>query len=299
MTSKQRWAEGKLGYLSLLTILAALVAALFLWDNWEKENVVHNESSFTSNESEKSSTVLGPKDPRADEVVSNSASSIDQAARVLGSQEVKYLEDDKKRWELSRGYFDESDYELYASYDGAAIKKLASSGDLLALAIWAKSLKKQDHDKEAFQTKMISAMYGSSEALVSISTVHETKSWDKDISEQEKLHHVKAMLVYAEIAAMRGDRNGVVSGLLELNRQGVELSKDDIIEISTAAKEIYSGLEEQRELLGLGPFDNEEDPFVQAQMDFMASPIPNSNGWATEYIGEKPEVVYVDPKSSE
>lgn len=277
MTKKQGCSEGKLGYLGFLVILAGLLSVLFLWDAKETENEAQSEGNFSSLESESSLPEVDTKAYKTSGEVSksDSATSKDQPVRVLSPQEIMYLEVDQKQWERSRGYFDAEDHELYASYDDTTLRRLANSGDLLALAIWAKNLKEEGHDEEAFQTQMIAAMYGSSEALLSISVTHETRSWDKDLTEQQRLQHLNAMLVYAEVAAMRGDRNGVVSGLLALDRQGVDLSKNEIDEISAAAKEIYSGLEEHRKLLGLGPFDNEEDPFLQIQMDFMASALPN------------------------
>lgn len=238
------------------------------------------------------STTGNPERPDAS--LKNDPINVDEAFKAIQPHEMILLEDGKIKWAKSRGYFDEEDFSLYASYDDETLWQLAGGGDLLALTLWADSLKEQGRKEDALQTEMTAAIYGSTAALTRLATFHQVSSWQEDLPRSKKLSHIKTMLMYAEVAAKRGDRNGIASGLLELQRRGIKLSKDDLTQISDAADNLFSELEQQREQLGLASFDNAADPLMDIQMNYIISAVPNPGGWATQYMTEIPEIIYAN-----
>ncbi|MFI2810961.1 hypothetical protein [Microbulbifer sp. YPW16] len=215
--------------------------------------------------------------------------------QILGSQELSSLEADSQKWKRKRGYFSEEELGLYLSYDRDTLWKLANQGDLIAMDLWADTLDREGYEEEAIQARLISAAYGPTEPLTEMVSIFRTNLWSGDLEEVDRLVNLKSMLVYAEVAAMRGDPEGILVSLHELHRSGVSLSESEKMNISSSAKEIYDSLTKQREAIGLPPFDNHTHPFVELQFSFMAYPIPNPNQWASDYINEAPRMVITNP----
>lgn len=285
-------------YCLIFTGLVASTVFFFTYDPIQRQGELNAKAKLihaTSTNIEFEEVQLDTPDVNRGSLThTTSHTEIDKALRMLEPHEILQLEEDEEKWKRSRGYFSKEDFELYATYDDTTIWQLASEGDLLALSIWAKTLKKQGRDEEALQTKMIAAVYGSSEALTNLATSHQVRSWSESLSEQERVNNIKSMLVYAEVAAKRGDRNGVLAGLLELNHQDVELSPEDVKQIRNAANDLFASLEKQRESLGLESFNNDTNALMQVQMDYMISPLPNKHDWATPYLGRALEFVSMD-----
>ncbi|WP_237060333.1 hypothetical protein [Microbulbifer sediminum] len=214
---------------------------------------------------------------------------------ILDAQELSVLEADSQQWRRKRGYFSEEELGPYMSYDRKTLWKLANQGDLIALDLWAETLDREGYEEEAIETRLLSAAYGATEPLTEMVSIFRTNLWSNDLNEDDRVVNLKSMLVYSEVAAMRGDPEGILVSLHELHRSGISLSESEKRNISSSAKEIYDSLTKQREAIGLPSFDNYTDPFVELQFSFMVHPIPNPSQWASSYINEAPQMVITNP----
>lgn len=202
----------------------------------------------------------------------------------IGHNDLLILQAQSAEWKRERGYFQQGDYDLYASYDEFTLVELAKKGDLLALDILANLARKNGDKRKSALLRLEAAAYGSTSALTELSTAIYTTTFRTNISDKKRHDIYKNMLAYSEVAAMRGDRLGVWSSLMVLNSKEVALSDVDIQDVTERAEKIYGELEKRRERMGLSSFDNTTDKFTEITLDFLLSPIPNPNNWAEKYI---------------
>ena len=215
---------------------------------------------------------------------------------VLESTDLAPLEYDVERWRRARGYFDQADLNGYATYGLETLAELSKSGDLIAMHLFAEALDAAGEHESASVVRHAAAVQGSTAALTALAADYRTELWE--LGEEQVVERKEAlgkMLVYAEVAALRGDYTGVVEGILEIDDSGVQLSPSEVAEISRTARMIYEDLAQKRESLGLPDFDNGTPMLELATNSFMLSQFRTRSGWGPDLISRLPELVPADP----
>ena len=213
-------------------------------------------------------------------------------ARMLSQNELKQLEFSQEQWRKDRGYFSDDDYLAYATYSSQALYELAKTGDLIAIQSLAKILRDEGQHDLSNEYLQYAATHGSTRALIGLMNRAKSVTFEVDATEEEKTSAIHTMLVFAEVAAMRGDTSGISQGLWELERRDMVLTELDKEQISGQAEFFFDQLGKAREISGLGEFDNSIDPLDRTLRNHMISNTPNPSKWGIEYF-EQPQYVTV------
>ena len=215
----------------------------------------------------------------------NSVANYDQEARLAYedymANEYPLLSWQYEQLRLSRGKFLQDELDEYASYSEQAISNLIASGDLKAMQIGVDRLLEKGMLEEALSLSYYSVVHGSTYNLVFLGLHHLRGGLESpEVARTEDFY---VGLAYHEVAAMRGDIGVLRSAFLEIEENGVLLSQNEAQRIGEIAEMLYRDLEEQREALGLPPFENETHPTVltSMQLDFPLS--KNPSGWGMQY----------------
>lgn len=294
MTTKPQFISIKVA-IYLLVPIAVIILSVFFWNNYSLNYNKIQQAKHTKPDDHVSFLASKPTAQALTKKIGTKNKALIEIPILINeTEDIPWLEHESTQWKRTRGYFKKPDYDLYASYDHDTLRQLAREGDLLALDIWAKILKKQKRSIHFLKTQIFAATHGSTKALTDIVNSYQARSWQSNISEHGKHEHIKTMLIYAEMAAMRNDFNGILTSLMEMNQKNIVLSANDLKEITAAAEESYANLEKQRLNLGLNEFENDISSLEVMQMSYMISALPNPNGWATSYLTKLPSMVKVD-----
>ena len=246
-------SRGKYFFLIALSILLIILSAFIFMLTSERKT-----GAYTSNKEEISQL---PETINT-EAPTKSNGKIDSSIPSAYFSKADW--EDIKAWNISQGWFDflsktgaVSDYN---SYDSETLEKMSDGGDLKAMYVLAKKLRKE-HGKgfsaaEPYIWK--SAIYGSTAALVEIGQHHANRIRLNETLEERRKYAVDAFSYY-QAAAMRGDRTGVVEyayftmRVLDLER--FNPTQEEKVLIQVKATEIYRRLSSERNQMGLGDFD--------------------------------------------
>lgn len=163
-----------------------------------------------------------------------------------------------EKWRESRGYFSDTDFQMYENYGIETVEQLAMDGDIKALRTLVRMYLTKGESELIMSTLRETAMRGSSEALILVGMIEESSrdSYEFKVPDGD-VHYKKKMLESLAIfkaASMRGDRE--VDVRITEARSKVTLTPDDDRYIEQRGTEIYNEMQEKRNALGLGPFDN-------------------------------------------
>ena len=204
----------------------------------------------------------------------------------------------RENWRRARGYFTQSDYGGYATYDEDTLRELSRGGDILALDLFATALFAAGEDDRATAVLHLAAVHGSTAALTRLAGNHQSEVWRLDADQTAaRRRALGRMLVYAEVAALRGDYEGVVSGIQELDANDIRFTPSELEAISTEAGAIYDELASERAKLGMRPFDNDTPVLELVTKGFMLAQLRPHTGWASAFVAELPTPRIVDPGS--
>lgn len=204
-----------------------------------------------------SDVLLAGKNNISHETMASQSVSSELESGVMTAADVDVV----KRWQLDRGYTLFLPNDEYKTYNKDTLQKLASSGDIRALQQLAERSGFSDEAKSLYKR---AATLGSTYALTSLSRLSASSSRVSDDPLVKKGYVIESM-AYAKVASMRGDNNHYFSDMkspISTNPSGVQLSESDYTQVKTLAEKIYKDLEQERESLGLGSFDNAVPPEV-------------------------------------
>lgn len=181
------------------------------------------------------------------------------------------------KWIYSAQGFHFQDAELYDSYDLETLEALADQGDSLALYVLPRRYMEieiaSDEDRPDLQAKidaayLKAAAYGSTYALrrkaseISIGAAY----GGKDEAERRK-QHIAAMS-YLTVAERRGYGDAMLDKVSYVEQHSIEpFTEEELAEINQNADKLYGELEQERERLGLPPFDNSVPKIVERYYD--------------------------------
>lgn len=164
-------------------------------------------------------------------------------------------------WHEQRGHFSSGEFNSYADYDTSSLIDIGRQGDLRALYTLVNREDVNEPDKIwASKTAAIfgdtSATAGYNSMLKLAAAKFSLLNGNDDQTEAAKLTIIES-LAWAEFAAIRGDFSLFDNSLFVLEDiDGFELSALEEELISKKARELYTNLSNEREALGLDPFDN-------------------------------------------
>ena len=196
---------------------------------------------------------------------------------------------ERENWRRARGYFTQTDYDGYATYGEETLRELAGNGDILALDLFADALFAAGEDDRARVVLHLAAVHGSTAALTRLATDYRHELWSLDAEDPAlRRQALGRMLIYAEVAALRGDYDGLIVGLQEIESSGIEFTPPELEEISAQAESIYDDLALQRAHLGMRPFDDETPALELVTKGFMLSPYRSRAGWGASHVARLP-----------
>lgn len=175
-----------------------------------------------------------------------------------------------RKWEESRGRFDEESLKDYAGYDVDTLSSLVNSGDVKAMIALARLYISDKHSEEfginySMPLLKRAAVYGSSYAMELYSIQLEADHFVKGTYDKSILLEV---LSWNNAAALRGDLYPNHSATLDLRRKNIQLSQKDIEAIRSRSNDIYQQLLAERMGMGLGSFDDSVPDEVKKYFSF-------------------------------
>lgn len=174
-------------------------------------------------------------------------------------------------WFLSRGNYAVSGESEYETYDMPTLMSLSDAGDVRAMQALAKLYLSDEYSKqyglkyaEAMYWK--AAVYGSSDALTELAIIEDSKRFGT--IEDDTRKQIVESFVYYKTAEMRGDRFGYLTvGKSSMKKLNPSLTVDEKRYVEEKANVLYEKLRHERELLGLGEFDNSVPDAVKKLFD--------------------------------
>lgn len=260
----------KKNYLYIFFLIAVLGFVYFY-------NFSSHENRLVSIEERGQSDVMTYKSKSHNVVV---AASLDPSSEevklpttqgMVSSQEIRTLAGTPseaeivRKWDESRGRFDDESLKDYAGYNMDTLKILADGGDLKAMIALSKLYISDEYAGEygsSYSMPLLkkAAAYGSSYAMELYATTYDSVHYADGTYTHDVLLEV---LAWNNAAALRGDMYPNNSARLELKRKKVQLNQIDAQKIRTRSEEIYNEVLAERKALGLGDFDNSVPPDVK------------------------------------
>lgn len=158
-------------------------------------------------------------------------------------------------WITKRGYTAFSDNE-YGSYNEETLTALAKEGDIRAIEKLG-DLNYHHGYGAALPYYLDAATRGSTQVFVKLASIEDISNYSNAKTDDEKHKYALRVMVWCEVANLRGDRWPAASqGNYLMTKANLALSEQDKKYISLQAKDIYQRLQEQRNEMGLGEFDN-------------------------------------------
>lgn len=170
-----------------------------------------------------------------------------------------------RKWEESRGRFDEESLKDYAGYDLEILKSLVENGDIKAMIALAMLYVSEQYAgvygvKYSMPLLKVAAIHGSSYAMELYAIQYEAEHFVNGTNDRGVLLE---SLSWNNAAALRGDVYPNNSATLDLRRKNIQLSSDEIQTIRSRSEQIYQQLLSERRGMGLGDFDDSVPAEVQ------------------------------------
>lgn len=169
-----------------------------------------------------------------------------------------------RNWFAQRGNFSfmgDDQLSDYTVYDDNTLNQLGENGDLRALHVLADRSKNIEDFKNILHK---AAVLGSTEALIRMGAINEAEDLDR-MKVEDRKEKILDALSYYDAAQLRGDWWGnIVRGESLLKRYSHELSQQDKETVKVNAKKIYDSFQDERNMKGIGDFDNSvPDPVIK------------------------------------
>lgn len=176
-----------------------------------------------------------------------------------------------RKWEESRGRFDEESLKDYAGYDLDTLRSLVANGDVKAMIALARLYISEQYAGEygvkySMPLLKVAAIHGSSYAMELYAIQYEAEHFVNGTSDRNVLLET---LSWNNAAALRGDVYPNNSATLDLRRKNIQLSANEIQSIRNRSEEIYQQLLSERKNMGLGDFDNSVPVEVQKYFAYL------------------------------
>ncbi len=176
-----------------------------------------------------------------------------------------------RKWEESRGRFDEESLKDYAGYDLDTLRSLVANGDVKAMIALARLYVSEQYAGEygvkySMPLLKVAAIHGSSYAMELYAIQYEAEHFVNGTSDRNVLLET---LSWNNAAALRGDVYPNNSATLDLRRKNIQLSANEIQSIRNRSEEIYQQLLSERKNMGLGDFDNSVPVEVQKYFAYL------------------------------
>lgn len=176
-----------------------------------------------------------------------------------------------RKWEESRGRFDEETLKDYAGYDLETLRSLVKSGDVKAMIALARLYVSEQYSAEygvkySMPLLKTAAIHGSSYALELYAIQYEAEHFVNGTHDRAVLLE---SLSWSNAAALRGDIYPNNSATLELRRRNIQLNTEEIQSVWRRSEEIYKQLLAERRAMGLGDFDDSVPVEVQKYFAYL------------------------------
>lgn len=245
MTKKTAITNKKYWYISLILLVSAVT---YIYLNVNKPPIEHKKNiSLNVNPSSIAPEATSPSPNKNEKKIQSPVvKNLDQPSRA-----------EVTRWFASKGYFDIyglDDQNDYKNYDEATLEKLAKDGDIHAIHELAV---KQEHLDKRRNLFYGAAVHGSTAAIMDIGTSIWVEANLDEKSEEEKKGVILESLSFYHAAYLRGDSWALLnagSSLLALHP--TNLSQSDVEQIKRRGSEVYTEIQNNRNQLNLGVFDN-------------------------------------------
>lgn len=157
------------------------------------------------------------------------------------------------------GFVDEQDKSVYESYSNSALEAMGEAGDLAALSVLAGRYYESGEPELANSAMEKAAMFGSTEAPLSLGTTLITVAASESAVAGEYDENSREMLLrgfsWLAFGVLRKEPFAEERITDMLRSEGVVLSPEEQELVQRRAIELYKELSSEREARGLQPFD--------------------------------------------
>lgn len=182
--------------------------------------------------------------------------------------EIKAFQAELKEWRASRGYSTHAGE--YSGYSEAILEDLAKNGDTRALSALATLRYRTQGFDGAAPLYSKAATRGDTAALEQLAVIEEISHYKNAKSEDEKYLSMLRTLTWYKVASLRGDRlPELFLGNAFITRNNIRLAEVDNQRIAAMADKLYKGMQDARNNLGLGEFDNSVPDSVKRYFDIL------------------------------
>lgn len=250
----------KIGMVCLFVALVFFCLNYFLNENQNSPELVRIDA--TANFDPDSINVPASLDSDSIDVSLNEAEPIgnnrkEKEGRPLISE---YEANEIKKWEGSRGYFDDHQLGDYSAYDVVTLERLSSAGDMKAMQLLALEKTKYGDFSSAYDLYLEAASFGSTYALSAASSLRISQSFiESDVKKKEG--YLLDALSLLNVAERRNDiviNSSYIQTIKDINRVVLSPGQEEVLDQMT--DELYKKLLDRREERGVGGFDNSVPP---------------------------------------
>jgi len=180
-------------------------------------------------------------------------------------------------WFMLRGNYALGDGNLeYLGYSRDVLESLVKNGDIRAMHALARLDEKPpyigQYGKEGYESLYWrAAAYGSTAAFTNLAIGYEVEHYDYEKNVISKRSAAIEILALYNVAELRGDKWANISDAVDfrerLIKDGVDFTQLDQQSVNERSQQLYADLQEKRNTLGLGGFDNSTPEVVNKFYD--------------------------------
>lgn len=239
-----------------------------LYEKNKEVGSVLNEGATHNGSASGQAIALPPK--KSDLSAENNTRSAQEIRTLAGTpSEAEVV----RKWEESRGRFDEESLKDYAGYDLETLKSLVENGDIKAMIALARLYVSEQYSgdygvKYSMPLLKVAAIHGSSYAMELYAIQYESEHFVNGTNDRSVLLET---LSWNNAAALRGDVYPNNSATLDLRRKNIQLRSEELQAIRNRSEQIYQQLLSERKGMGLGDFDDSVPTEVQKYFSFLES----------------------------
>lgn len=165
-------------------------------------------------------------------------------------------------WRESRGYISDQDRAIYQTYDQTTLTQLARDGDVIALQELAEQARAQGEARASAGLYQEAAVHGSTYALAQTGNII-ANDIRAEADESQRREIALYGLAWHRVAVLRGDREVEASHVSRYMRENdLTLEPEEEAQVEQRAQMLYDDLNDRRQSIGLGAFDDSVPPAV-------------------------------------
>lgn len=252
---------------AFFTILLIYVAVTSYIDTgMGKDNAIYSE-------------LENPPTTKTKSVLSGSSGHLSDKSEVMSlinklspgfnsDSEVRAFQAELEEWKAARGYV--TNANEYGGYSESILLDLAKNGDVQALITLGELRYRTQGFNGAAPFYLKAAVRGSTDALERIASIEEISHYSNAKSPEEKQRYMLKTLAWYKVASLRGDRlPELFMGNAFIANNAINLSAADNQRVAAIAEDLYKGMQDARNKLGLGDFDNSAPDSVKRYFEIL------------------------------